>query len=165
MGKWSRMAADMAASFDISDFSDVRSGSGPLARANVTNVTNVKAPLPARQVAALGAIRAELAGLDPDCPRGGIERAGWSSLVWAAADLFNDFAGQALGLGWRAVDLFGVVPDRPTYGGLVARVADGWRVVALDANRAAIRGAHGGSPGWYYRRDVPGSVLLWELPA
>jgi hypothetical protein len=162
MGKWSQLAAEMAASFDNSDISPLPAG---FDRPNVTNVTNVKAGAPACAVVSVHSIRASLAGLDPECPRGGIAPAVWSLLVWVAADLFNDFAVQASGLGWNAANMFGVVPDLPTNGGLVARMANGWRVVALDAHRAVLRGRSGGSPGWHYRRTVAGSVLLWELSA
>ena len=94
---------------------------------------------------------------------------GWKALQEDALRFLHDWAVQAHGLGWGALDLFGGHPIKPTVRfdslGLVP-LLKGRPLLALTEDRAAIEGQWGAGLTFYKRavRTVEQS-LIWELRA
>jgi hypothetical protein len=74
----------------------------------------------------------------------------------------NEWARKAAGLGWRAVDVFGVSPDAPErrFDGMgLVPLLQGRAVVAITADSARIK-----QGGTFYRQNLSvASVALWKL--
>ena len=89
----------------------------------------------------------------------------WQRLVDDAGRFLDDWGRQAAGLGWHAVDVFGVSPHAPDarldQAGLVALIR-GERVVAITAETATIRTSRG-QPQTYRRKPMAEAVVVWEL--
>jgi hypothetical protein len=86
----------------------------------------------------------------------------WQQLVDDGGLFLDRWGRQAAGLGWRAVDVFGVnlaAPERRYDGmGLVPLLA-GRAVIAITADSARIE-----KGGTYYRHNIAaGSVALWKV--
>lgn len=110
--------------------------------------------------------RAHLEKLDGFQPLGGIDRRRWWHLYEDACWLFNEFGEPAARDGWSGLDLFGVLPCQPGWGGLADRLR-GARNLKLADGRA--RWTHGGRPDqWNRGSSLPligsGLVLMWEIP-
>lgn len=113
--------------------------------------------------------RRGLARLDVANPRAGLEAGRWEELVRDAAALFNDWADQAVRLGWHGADLFGVdlaelgdpAADPDAAHGLVLRLRG--RPVQRLFDGGAHYALRSGGVGRFYRGDHRGRVPLWSL--
>ena len=92
----------------------------------------------------------------------------WQTLRADAYHFLRDHAARAHGLGWTALDLFGVHRVKPwarlDVMGLVP-LLQGRRITALSESRAEFRD-HGGGELTYRRARAPrpaGGCLIWEL--
>jgi hypothetical protein len=101
--------------------------------------------------------------LDPLKPPAGCDW-WWRQAVTDSWWLYENYASRAVRDGWSALDLFGVMPAKPGWGGLVCRLR-GARNLKVDADRAVWtvsgereRICRGGGDDL---RDV--LVLLWEV--
>ncbi len=95
--------------------------------------------------------------------------AGWKALREDALRFIQDWAGQAHGLGWDALDLFGVHRTKPTARldcmGLVPLLKNR-PVVVITENSAAIRSVSGGTLTFRrHESPPPERCLIWELAA
>jgi len=77
---------------------------------------------PVDPATALREWHARLSGLDPLAPPAEFDAGRWGQLVDDACWLYQGFASRAVRDGWSALDLFGVLPARPGWGGLVDRL-------------------------------------------
>ena len=110
--------------------------------------------------------RVQLAGLDPWRPVAGIEGQRWRNLCEDAFWIFEKFGEPAARDNWSGLDLFGVLPVKPYWGGLADRLR-GARNLKLVDGRA--RWAHMGVPEQWNRGSglalvSSGLLLMWELP-
>jgi hypothetical protein len=101
------------------------------------------------------------------CPAGFTPKR-WARLVNDAGRFGDAWAAKAAGLGWTALDVFGVDPRVPdaNYGvaGVVPLLAllNNGEIVAIEAGRATVRNAIG-KELVYLRGPRAGAVALWEL--
>ena len=91
----------------------------------------------------------------------------WEALREDSYTFLQFWAARALGLGWTALDLFGVHPATPWARfdamGLVA-LLNGARVAALSDNEAVIEKPNGARLTFRRRGQVPDEAcLIWEL--
>ena len=90
----------------------------------------------------------------------------WARLVADTQRLADDWASQALALGWTTLDLFGVDPKlarRLDRDGLAASL-EGRIVKAITSEAATLLTPSGGTVR-HYRRDKVGAVPVWSLLA
>ncbi len=90
----------------------------------------------------------------------------WEALREDAYHFLRDHAGRAHELGWTALDLFGVHPEKPWVRfdcmGLVA-LLDGSRVMALSETEAVIEKPSGARVTFRRRGQVPDEAcLIWQ---
>ena len=106
--------------------------------------------------------RVGLAQLRQSSAPRGRTTAEWARLVADAFAVAEKWAATARALGWTAVELFGVNPDggrRLDRDGLAAAL-EGRKIVAITAAAATI-GTPSSGTLQYFRRERPGSVLIW----
>jgi hypothetical protein len=101
--------------------------------------------------------------LHPPAP--GFSPRRWQQLIEDGGRFLDRWGSEAAGLGWTALDVFGVHARAPAVrydaAGLVPLISGG-EIVAIMADRATIRG-WGGGLLTYLRRPRSGAVALWEL--
>lgn len=160
MGKW----LDMAKREETPPRADsVFSAVSPAQRPNDTKDTNGTLRFsPAQRLREWHAKLEPLAELPaPD----GIDPARWRELVCDSWWVYERFCSQAVRDGWSALDLFGVLPWKPSLGGLVARLG-GARNLKMAGQKAVW--SSWGVPDWTCIGGgddlaTSGIVLLWEL--
>ena len=91
----------------------------------------------------------------------------WEALREDAYHFLRDHAARAHELGWTALDLFGVHPEKPWERfdcmGLVP-LLNGARVVVLSDNEAMVEKPNGSRATFHRRGQVPDETcLIWEL--
>jgi hypothetical protein len=142
---------------DDSDNSDISRADQPQAEPFVPNVPFVTAlPAPVAEGLALLSQMGAPRLIHPDR---------WPVAVADAQRLASEgWALAAFRLGWSALDLFGVVPDKagdPQADGLAVKLA-GRRVLEICATVATVADANGGR-SYLYRVSNEGARLLWAL--
>jgi hypothetical protein len=89
----------------------------------------------------------------------------WPQVVADALRLVSEgWAGQAMALGWTALDLFGAIAEiggDPIGDGLAVRLG-GRRMLAVCDDFATVETDNGGR-SYIYRPDCPAARLLWKL--
>jgi len=90
---------------------------------------------------------------------------GWTLNQWlktldASYWLYENFASQAVRDGWSANDLFGVLLQKPGWGGLADRLGDN-RGLIMDRDRARWRSF--GVPETFGRGGGDGMMPLWTI--
>ena len=98
-----------------------------------------------------------------DSPAGLFDQENWATIIHDAERLVMDnWAAQAVGLGWEPIELFGF---GHRFDGLASWL-EGRKLILLDNARALAIG-RGGERAVYKRTDPAGAVMLWnwrELP-
>ncbi|WP_209348701.1 hypothetical protein [Pontixanthobacter sp. CEM42] len=125
-------------------------------RANVPNVPNV----PANPSLDLKQWHSGLIAVDEFTAPVGVTMAHWLDLIDDAHWMYENFASQAVRQGWKALDLFGVVPDEVGVGGVADRLA-GARNLKMHSDVAVW--SNFGVSRYYERGRCEGFHLLWEL--
>ncbi|WP_324740123.1 hypothetical protein U8326_10110 [Tsuneonella sp. CC-YZS046] len=106
-----------------------------------------------------------LSGLDMAVPPAGVSAGWWARTVSDAHWIYENFASRAVRDGWSAHDLFGVLPSKPAWGGIVDRLR-GARDLEITDCRAFW--THAGHPGQFNKGAAAmllssGLVLLWDM--
>jgi hypothetical protein len=100
------------------------------------------------------------------CPRR-FKSSRWDLLVDDARRFVDEWASQCATLGWTTLDVFGVNPtapdDRQDGKGLVVLLG-GYQMVAVEAEKAAVRSQRSGNMLTIYRRKTSGQIPVWDLP-
>jgi hypothetical protein len=112
------------------------------------------------------------ATLDRSQPVAGYSPGQWRQLIDDGGRFLDEWGAEAARLGWRAVDVFGVVRSLGTdlrprdevgqRSGLVPLISGG-RVTSIGPDRATITMPTGTASTYYLRRPVPGAVAIWEI--
>jgi hypothetical protein len=99
----------------------------------------------------------------------GFSAARWAAALNAVRVIATGWASQALSLGWKAEDLFGLNPKAPAARydgmGLAFLLHPGDSVTLLTTNTAAIRTSSGSTLTYHRALEPTGSVLAWLLNA
>lgn len=114
------------------------------------------------------------ASLDRAQPVAGYSLGQWRQLIDDGGRFLDEWGAEAARLGWRAVDVFGIVRSLGTdlrprdevgqRSGLVPLITGG-RVTSIGPDRATITMPTGTASTYYLRRPVPGAVAIWEIAA
>lgn len=136
MGKW----ADLARQIEEEDprANSVISADSPPNGTNGTIGTR-HLSIPPSEPQARALLRewhAGLVGLDFDQAPDGFDLSYWRRLITDAEWIYEHFASQLVREGWSTLDLFGVWPGRPGWGGLSDRLQTA-RNLKLDGRGAA----------------------------
>ena len=89
----------------------------------------------------------------------------WHQIINDGGLFLDRWARQAAGLGWTALDVFGVNPAAPLvrYDGMgLVPLIQGCRVISIAADSAQIKTSSGNTQT-YSRRPRPDAVALWQL--
>ena len=107
------------------------------------------------------------ARLDLASPSTGFSIARWRMVIDDGGRFLDRWATEAAGLGWQAIDVFGVHPAAPSARfdamGLVPIIGGG-EVISITERSATIR-SPGGQLLVYMRRPCTGAVCLWDANA
>lgn len=105
------------------------------------------------------------ARLDRAAPPTGFSEERWRLAIDDGGHFLDRWAKEAVDLGWRAEDVFGVHPATPACRydqmGLVMLICGG-EVIALNKRSATIQ-SRGGSRLTYNKRSELAGICLWEL--
>jgi len=105
------------------------------------------------------------ARLDCSKPPPGYPLPRWHQIINDGGLFLDQWAHQAAGLGWTALDVFGVNPAAPLvrYDGMgLVPLIQGCRVISIAADRAQIK-CSSGNTQTYSRRPQLDAVALWQL--
>ena len=105
------------------------------------------------------------ARLDCSKPPPGYPLPRWHQIINDGGLFLDRWAHQAAGLGWTALDVFGVNPAAPLvrYDGMgLVPLIQGCRVISIAADSAQIKTSSGNTQT-YSRRPRPDAVALWQL--
>jgi hypothetical protein len=99
-------------------------------------------------------------------PLWGMPSERWRAIVGTARRVAAERGTQALRLGWRDIDLFGLHPvagARYDCRGLAFSVEPADRITAISTDAAAIDKPTGARLTFYRRRDDTGAVMAWYI--
>ncbi len=105
------------------------------------------------------------ARLDCTKPPPGYPLPRWHQIINDGGLFLDQWAHQAAGLGWTALDVFGVNPAAPLvrYDGMgLVPLIQGCRVISIADNSAQIKSSNGHTQT-YSRRPRLDAVALWQL--
>ena len=106
--------------------------------------------------------RAGLASLELGTPLHGIPPARWRQLLGDAHWLLDHFGQQAFRDGWTVGEMFGLWPDKPSWGGIADRLQSS-RSLKMTVDRACWRCALTGAAEQFNRTAYPDLKPMWEV--
>jgi hypothetical protein len=105
------------------------------------------------------------ARLDLARPVKGFTERQWRQLIDDGGKFLDRWAAEAERMGWRPVDVFGVHPIAPNANNSLSGLAlliNGGEVIRLAKHHATIQTPRGSELS-YVKREMAGSVAVWEL--